>query len=193
MFKRYVSFTLLIIISLFMSTTFISAQDVGVDDQGNPNDPTINDRANACYTDPRFEDQCDTPIEWFCGYTIIRYDYSLINRIEVEAVGCGGYLPPEAGLIPEASSNENTTSGFAFPGIGCVLVHGFYDNFMGGNYLPNDTTSFANDDCTLPAATLAVPVVYAPEGPVAATQLCIENGHSGLGAQNEGDFYSCDL
>jgi hypothetical protein len=53
----------------------------GVDDQGNPNDPTVNDRANACYEGGELEGKCDTPEEWAGGWFLIRYRAGLLGSV----------------------------------------------------------------------------------------------------------------
>lgn len=116
-----IAFSLMVVV--LSSTLLLSqAQDIGSDDQGMPNDPRVNDRANACYDDPRFLDQCDTPIEWHCGYTVIRYDYALIDREAVIAGGCEAYLPPDLSNVSTAISAEEDTANpiirYAFRSLG---------------------------------------------------------------------------
>lgn len=57
----------------------------GVDDQGNPNDPTVNERANACYEGGSMEDKCDTDWEWTCGWYVIRYEEGFMSRTQMPA------------------------------------------------------------------------------------------------------------
>ncbi|MEO0597268.1 MAG: hypothetical protein AAF126_14255, partial [Chloroflexota bacterium] len=98
---------------LLSMALLLQAQAIGVDDTGAPNDPRVNDRANACYDDPRFLNQCDTPIEWHCGYTIIRYDYGLIDQNAVIAGGCGAYLPRELSSTSLDGTNIDATGEYA--------------------------------------------------------------------------------
>lgn len=62
--------SLLILILIFFSVVLVSAD--GVDDQGNPNDPNVNERANACFEGGDMAGKCDTEWEWMCGWYIIR-------------------------------------------------------------------------------------------------------------------------
>jgi hypothetical protein len=46
----------------------------GTDDRGEPNDPTVNERANACYDGGSMADSgCETDWEWECGWHLIRW------------------------------------------------------------------------------------------------------------------------
>lgn len=78
----------IIIISLF-STLVITAN--GVDDQGQPNDPTINERANACYDEGSMADiPCTTDWEWTCGWHLIRWEAN--NNYDIPTT-CNILLP----------------------------------------------------------------------------------------------------
>lgn len=66
-----------IILALAVITTLgVMAED----DEGNPNDPRENERANACYEGGVMEDKCDTNWEWTCGWYVIRYNYQMIGE-----------------------------------------------------------------------------------------------------------------
>ncbi|TVR22427.1 MAG: hypothetical protein EA396_06035 [Anaerolineaceae bacterium] len=101
-----------------------------VDDEGNPNDPNVNDRANACFTGGTMEDRCyvdfnnDGVVDefeinwaWTCGWHLIRWEYGLIPSSAIPET-CGGLLPPVmeevAGscqlLYPEGRSMNGATS-----------------------------------------------------------------------------------
>lgn len=88
---------LISLIVLFMTGLLIIAQS-GYDDLGNPNDPRLNDRANACYESGTMADKCDSELEWQAGWYRIRFEYGLLGRGEVPA-WVAWVLPPE--IIPE--------------------------------------------------------------------------------------------
>jgi hypothetical protein len=78
------------VLLLMSSTAFVIAQDL-------PNDPTVNDDANACYTGGTMEGRCGTvdhdgngviddyESEWDfrCGWYLIRYQYQMISSVEL--------------------------------------------------------------------------------------------------------------
>lgn len=77
-----------------------------VDDEGNPNDPNVNDRANACFAGGTMEDRCyvdfnnDGVVDefeidwaWTCGWHLIRWEYGLIPSSAIPAT-CETLLPP---------------------------------------------------------------------------------------------------
>jgi hypothetical protein len=90
---------LLILLLIILSTLAVFAQ---TDDEGNPNDPTVNDHANACYNGGAMEGKCDTQWEWECGWYMIRYDYSLISREEIP-IRCDSLLPSD---VPPAVRSD---------------------------------------------------------------------------------------
>lgn len=82
-------FALFIIIAL-LSAGMLTA--LAQDDQGNPNDPAINDRANACFEGGSLEGRCyqdfnaDGIIDdgeiwwaWNCGWYLIRYEHGMLE------------------------------------------------------------------------------------------------------------------
>lgn len=87
MFRRII---FLFIIMLFTSL-IASAQST--DDEGNPNDPAENDRANACYDGASMESKCDGIWEWTCGWYLIRFETGIILR-ENFPNQCSILLPP---------------------------------------------------------------------------------------------------
>lgn len=75
------------------------------DDQGDPNDPGVNDRANACYTGGSLAgkchttdadrdgdvDQLDVDFMWWCGWYLIRVEY---KQLAPSAAPEGCYFEP---------------------------------------------------------------------------------------------------
>jgi hypothetical protein len=98
-FIRPLSF-LTILLSLWLAGVSLAQ-----DDQGNPNDPTVNERANACFAGGSLEGKChttdadangviddlDVAFMWWCGWYIIRAEQGLL-RAEDTPEGC--YFEP---------------------------------------------------------------------------------------------------
>lgn len=92
---------LMIVIVVFTLASAVLAQ--GVDDRGNPNDPAVNDRANACFEGGTLEGRCNQDFNddgvvddqetwwvWTCGWYLIRYE----NGMEDAVPGwCESVLP----------------------------------------------------------------------------------------------------
>jgi len=92
--------TTAMIISL-LAITVLANNQTGEDDQGNPNDPGINERANACFEYGTMENSCNTTdinengsvedweVEWMwtCGWYKIRAEYGIIPLEQLPA-GC---------------------------------------------------------------------------------------------------------
>jgi len=90
----------LIIIVLISLLSVVVVAANGNDDQGQPNDPDNNERANACYEGGSMEDaNCSTEWEWVCGWHLIRWETD------------GSYDLPAtcAILLPPAPVSETTT------------------------------------------------------------------------------------
>lgn len=52
----------------------------GIDDDGMPNIPLFNERANACYGGGSLSGTCVTEADWQCGWAWIRLENGLIPR-----------------------------------------------------------------------------------------------------------------
>ena len=85
------------IMILILSSLLVLAED-GFDDQGDVNDPTDNDRANACYEGGSMDGKCDEEVEWQAGWYLIRYEFGMLTREEVPG-WVVWVLPPE--IVPE--------------------------------------------------------------------------------------------
>ena len=68
--------SMFVVISVFASL-MIAAQvlTVGVDDRGNPNDPRVNERANACFEGGSMAGKCHADNEWEAGWYLIRFEW----------------------------------------------------------------------------------------------------------------------
>jgi hypothetical protein len=90
---------------LIFAVSVAFAQTQSVDDQGNPNDPRINPRANACYAGASMEGKCHiagnpelTDWHWTAGWYLIRFEYGLISRADFPQA-YADVLPPEPIII----------------------------------------------------------------------------------------------
>lgn len=103
----------LFILFIALSGIALLAQN-SVDDQGDPNDPATNPRANACYAGGSLAGRCNVEWEWVCGWGIIRVEKGLLNRA-VLASACqplmSGQLSTNASQSNRGSSNSNAVSG----------------------------------------------------------------------------------
>ncbi|MFN8371877.1 MAG: hypothetical protein U0694_03230 [Anaerolineae bacterium] len=79
-----------IVLLLLVSVSAVWA----LDDRGNPNDPRVNERANACYEDGSLAGRCHTEWDWVAGWYLIRFQFGLISRANFPAEYVS-VLPPE--------------------------------------------------------------------------------------------------
>lgn len=107
-FIRLLGFMMVVVSVWFAGGSF--AQD----DQGNPNDPALNERANACFAGGSLEGKChttdadangviddlDVAFMWWCGWYIIRAEQGLL-RAEDTPEGCYFEPAPVATGCPE--------------------------------------------------------------------------------------------
>lgn len=123
MFSKLKIFTVSLILVL-ASVTIVFAAD-GVDDNGNPNDPLINEDANACFGGGALEGKCDTDWEWTCGWHLIRYNEGVITADEFP-LECSSLLPQE--LQPDCNARNDFYSLEPFSPFGSVPVPGILAN-----------------------------------------------------------------
>lgn len=186
MLKRTI-FTMLI---MLFSVVLVSAD--GVDDEGNPNDPNDNKRANACFDGGTLEGKCDTPWEWRAGWFLIRFEYGLINRQQFPTA-FASILPPVEEPSVSAPSTPST------PSANCVQYTTVPQsvNFAGGYILLAGDTWYHNSaDCTTGANVIGanLAAVYAP-APLDPLALCNLNGtfSSYLSIGYINDVYWCQV
>jgi hypothetical protein len=165
----------LLIVLLVLSFSFLA---FALDDQGNPNDPHTNDRANACYEDGSMAGKCDTDWEWEAGWYLIRFEAGMISREDFPAQ-YAILLPPLPG-----ETNSHTF-------VGCQSSPAGYVNFGSSNYLPSGRPQYSDPSCTtdLSSPTL-VPLVYAPSGATEAGNICTAHGKL-PGGLISGSIYHC--
>ncbi len=135
----------------------------GVDDQGNPNDPTVNEYANACFEGGAFEGICgDNDILWIAGWYQIRYEYGLIGASEINALF--------SWLGIEAPVEIAAVDGSTFPSAGCISFGKGYSDFGGGYFLYNPS-AYTDPSCSTFVGFFGGTFVYAP-APFSPVALC---------------------
>lgn len=180
MSKRF----MLILIMILSSIVPVSAE--GVDDQGNPNDPEVNDRANACYEGGTMLNQCNTKLDWQAGWYLIRFEMGILSRDEIPD-WVGWVLPPE--VLPDELRNSVM---IPVPSGACLSDGPNYYNFAGGYFLPYGSASHSDTNCAVvQAGFLAANIVYAPP-PFDAFTLCQLNGnYSGVSGSIGDNLHVC--
>jgi hypothetical protein len=100
-------FGILILVSLmavFINMVFA----IELDDQGNPNNPHDNARANACFNGGAMAGKCDDAWEWECGWFMIRYDAGVISPSDFPTA-CSSLLERPATALPEDNPLPTST------------------------------------------------------------------------------------
>jgi len=150
-----------------------------LDDDGNPNDPNDNSRANACYEGGSMAGKCDTPEEWEAGWYLIRFEYGLISREDFPSYFSWA-LPDE---VVDTPSNCFTNGTYSLQYSGASAVSG---NF----------TMFNSTNCTggtLPRSTLSSdnPIIIVANSPSTAGVTCssIQTGPGTPGIDSLGGSY----
>ena len=170
--KRASLLKLCLILSLALVTVSgLVLAAVGVDDQGNPNDPAVNERANACFAGSSMDGKCTNDLEWACGWYLIRFEAGMISRAVFPAA-CGGLLPE----LPSQAAPSPTAGCIAVARFGSLAI--IYADFHGGNFLASGTETFSHSDCTSHWDMLRSPTVYAPGGEAAALLICRQHGYT---------------
>jgi hypothetical protein len=167
-----------LLILLLISSVSILA--FALDDQGNPNDPATNERANACYEDGSMAGKCDTDWEWEAGWYLIRFEAGMISREDFPA--------QYAILLPPLPSEDGNNAVF----VGCQVSASGYVNFGSSNFLPVGVAQYSDSACTTNIASpTLVALVYAPNGATQAGNICTSNGMT-FGGAIAGNTYHCN-
>jgi hypothetical protein len=180
--RQHFILILLLLVCLIFGSIYISAQE---DDQGNPNDPHVNDRANACYEDGSMESKCDTEWEWICGWYMIRFDAGIFSRSEVPAM-CNSLLPIE--IESTGTVEEEVISNCA------GMIYGsFFVQFGSGNFLPSPVMGHIDIECTSNTSLIFLDLVYTTAGVADAAAICNANlpAPSWSAAVLSGNIYYC--
>lgn len=105
--RKYGIGTVILGLLFLMMVTLISAQD----DNDMPNDPLVNEDANACYADGTMADKCQTEWAWECGWYLIRWEATIFSDEQMPE-RCQILLP-----VPEIPQMDNQTGP---PSVGVV-------------------------------------------------------------------------
>jgi hypothetical protein len=191
--KRLV--VLLVLLGALLALSSVVVLAVGLDDAGNPNDPTVNDSANECYEGGVMEGKCDTEIEWLAGWYLIKYRYGLIETVPSWAV----WSLPENYIaeVVVAESDPGTPPPAPAGCIGPVnLPNGPGGSSGAGKYILFDTgvVEAGTDPYTAAGCNsgqewfyVIYTLVYAPGGQSEADSLC-----GGTGVSVGSDVYKCN-
>ncbi len=163
---RYLVMLAVIALLVIGASVALAQGGESVDDQGNVNDPNVNERANACYEGGEWEGKCDTLLMWMGGWFRIRLDYGVMTEAE---------LPPGFAWVASPVWSPAVLA-LAPPSAGCVQRGSTkYVNFNGGYFLTGEITVYSDDTCATTSGTYESPLVYAPAG-YNALVLCNLNG-----------------
>lgn len=188
--KKYVGLFVLVVVMIALSSVFVMAQ--GLDDAGNPNDPTVNASANECYEGGVMEGKCDTEIEWVAGWYLIKYRYNLIDTVP----GWVAWALPENYIAEVAVDGPTSPTGPTPPGcIGPVTLADRNGQSGANKYILFDAgpVEDGTDPYNSPGCvegdewfTILNLLVYAPNGQSEANTLC-----NGTGNPIGSDVYKC--
>lgn len=148
-----------------------------LDDEGETNDPTTNDRANACYDPGR---TCTTNWDWEAGWYFIRFEYGMISR--------ENFPPQYAVVLPALPEDVEAAAG---AGAGCQSGPSDYLFFGPGNFVPSGSPVFMDAACTTPTGgvTGSAAFVWAST-PTEANNICIAHGFDGANPVR-GNLHHC--
>jgi hypothetical protein len=156
------------------------------DDQGNPNDPNDNDRANACYEDGSMAGKCLTDWDWEAGWYLIRFEYGLLSR--------ENFPIRFRHLLPALPQKETDSSGVPAPAMNCLpRGTGLYANFGTGDLLAPPVTLYSDANCSVFDSYGILAQVYTIGGLVAANAICATYDPSMQANPSfiVGDVYQC--
>lgn len=124
----------MILVLLILCGAFVASAQ-GVDDQGKPNDPVVNERANACFEGGSQEGRCVTDAEWTCGWYLIRWEADPGYKRPsfcgpVGADGDGGTDPGEEPLVCENLLGSSALYPDPFPMERCANSEWGYDDWF---------------------------------------------------------------
>jgi len=174
---------LLITILIIVTSSSLTLAETGFDDQDNINDPTVNERANACYEGGSMAGKCDSQVEWDAGWFLIRYELGLLTREEIPA-GFIWVLPPE--VVPESLAIVSVVPNT------CIMVGaGSYMDFSSGNFLTGFIPIYDDANCTTTSRVESSNAFVYAADLASANTICINNGQPGVGGAN-GDAFWCN-
>lgn len=146
--KRWLTAMGLVLAMVGFAALPVMAQE-NTDDQGNPNNPAVNDRANACFAGGSMQGQCDDELKWTAGWHLIRFEKGLLKREDVPdwanwvlppllppppvSGSAGGPVEPPQNCSMTLSNTTLSLTGIATNPITIPL------NVVNGSVDPNDT------------------------------------------------------
>ncbi|MBK9749142.1 MAG: hypothetical protein IPO91_20515 [Chloroflexi bacterium] len=156
---------LVIVTLLFLLVAIPAFAQEDTETQDLPNDPYVNDAANACLEGGAMEYRCHTELEWQAGWYLIRFQVGMITRAQVPD-WVAWVLPPE---IVEESAPISLINY-------CALAWNpnFYVDFTNSNFV-NSGNYWSDPACTIPNGNLSRRWVYSPSGEANATSICVAN------------------
>lgn len=179
--KRKMSILVAVVLTFAFTVLLVVAD--GTDDRGNQNDPTVNERANACYEGGSMEGKCSSTIEWQAGWYLIRYEYGLLSRDEIPAWVIW-VLPPE--VVPEELA-PNTGSTAVCASVQGGSAFAIYVN----DVVASGTMMYFTSDCATETYGPAWTDFVRASSQGAALALCQSINASYTDASNYGDSYAC--
>jgi hypothetical protein len=165
----------------------VFAQD-SVDDQGNPNDPAVNERANACYAGAAWEYRCgNDQTLWDAGWYYIRLQRGILSPSELPS--SFWWIIPSDGSLGEVPAPAFGVCKEYYILLG-VHYYAIFDSPTGD--LEGDGDPFWMDDPTCAATAPLIfgggwKVAFAPGGAAQADALC---GATPL-RQHSADIFVC--
>jgi hypothetical protein len=177
---------IVVLIVCLLGVLSVHAQE-SVDDQGNPNDPRVNERANACYAGAAWEYTCgDDLYLWEAGWYFIRLQTGMFS---VSDIPYGLWW-----MLPEGSEPVGTPTFGICKEFYILLGRSYYavfDSPTGDLETVGDPFWIDVPDCSgAPFSTpLSAPwnIAYAPSGAAQAAALC---GATPL-RQHSADIFVC--
>lgn len=130
----------LAILALILALTLSgAAYAASVDDLGQPNDPRINERANACYEGAEWAGKCVIEIEWVAGWYYIRLKAGIIGLDDIPS--------HIAWILPSPSDAGPPVVVMGIPA-GCHEIGGgLYILWPGGTGPSGEVPAYADSAC----------------------------------------------
>jgi hypothetical protein len=167
----------LILLAVLVLTTAISVfAAASNDDEGNPNDPNTNDRANACFDGAAWEGKCgDNDYLWQAGWYAIRFEEGLLTADQLPA-GFAWIAAPEASADQIVDLEAFIAGGELCAAFADDSGDHYYVRFEGPSDIESDGDLFWMNDstCSTTAAgsLSGFKLVYAPSGQTEADLAC---------------------
>lgn len=116
-----------------------------VDDEGNVNDPTINERANACFEGGSMAGRCDSELDWQAGWYLIRFETGLLTREDIPS-WVAWVIPSEETPKTNEDETPEPNEEEAPEPIVCVSIGGGFGIFV-DNILTKGSQLYTTSNC----------------------------------------------